>query len=65
MNDVRIAGLKDENRRLKEAMDMIYCALLADNQVPFPTKALSREVLNDALIVAGYAPVEDRQVMII
>jgi len=57
--------LEEELKTAKEALDLIYYALRADALTGYPTKALSREVLNDALKVAGYPPVEDRQIDII
>lgn len=56
---------EEELKTAREALDMIYCALRADALTNYPTKALSREILNDALRVAGYPPVEDREISII
>lgn len=57
--------LEEELKTAKEALDYIYAALRGDAMSYMPTKALSREVLNDALQIAGYPPVEDRQIQII
>lgn len=56
---------QEELKTAKEALDMIYFALRADSLTGYPTKALSREVINEALKVAGYPPVEDRNIEII
>ena len=57
--------MEEELKTAREALDMIYHALRADSLTGYPTKALSREVINDALKVAGYPPVEDRYIDII
>lgn len=60
-----IIHLEEENKRMREALDFIHIALIGDSLTLRPTKALSRDVLNEALSIAGYNPVEERQIDII
>lgn len=57
--------VEEENKRMREALDFIHSALIGDSLTLHPTKALSRDVLNEALAIAGYKPVEGMQIDII
>lgn len=56
---------KEELTKTRAALEYIRAAMVADTLAFVPSRALGRETLNIALEMAGYPPVEDRQIQII
>lgn len=65
MNSMREIGLQEDLKRAREALGFLQNALYADSMVLHPCKALSRDVINEALKIAGFEPVIDREVNLI
>ncbi len=65
MESERTRSMQFDLQRKTEALDFLRSALVADSLVLYPCKALSRDVINQALLKAGIEPVIDREVSLI
>lgn len=65
MESDRVKSMQFDLQRKTEALDFLRSALVADSLVLYPCKALSRDVINQALLKAGIEPVIDREVSLI
>lgn len=64
MNETYLST-KEELNKAREALGFLQKVLYEDSISPYPCKAISREIINQALLKAGYEPVIDREVNLI
>ena len=65
MESYRQICVAEELKRKNEALGMLQSVLMADSMTLHPCKAVSRDVVNQALLIAGLEPVIDREVNLI
>ena len=57
--------MKDGLNKARNALGYLQKVLYEDAASAHPCRALSREVVNEALLIAGFQPVIDREISLI
>lgn len=65
MDSQEVINMRGDLKRAHEALSYLQEALMADSMVLHPCKALSRDVVNHALVMAGFRPITDPEVTLI